>query len=245
VIFTDFYSDIYDQIHSSKNYDSEASQIARVIKEQKISKDSLILDFGCGTGKHLLNLSTAGYTVSGYDLNENMLLKAKSRNKHSIFYSNYSQIPQRFTFCYSLFDVLSYQIHKEEVDKFLNEICGTILRPGWILLDGWHLSGLLHNPPTSRNRTFEYLNQTLTREVLASTDNNFKVTELSIKITNLHKNETLLQETHFLRAFQSNEISRSISEVGGVDIQFFDGMDYSKPLNETSWRFAVLFKLLK
>jgi len=244
MIFTDFYADIYDQMHSSKNYDFEASQIARIINEQKIAKDSLILDFGCGTGKHLLCLNTSGYNVSGYDLNENMLLRAKSRNKKSIFYSDYSEIPQVFTLCYSLFDVLSYQVLDEEVSKFLNQICETILRPGWILLDGWHLSGLLQNPPTSQYRTFKYLDQTLTREVLVSTDDNFKVTELNIKIIGAHTNQTLLQETHFLRAFNSSEISTIISEVGGVELKFFDGMDYLKPLNETSWRFAVLFKLL-
>ncbi len=232
-------------MHSSKKYDSEAIQIARILEEQKVSKDSLILDFGCGTGKHLLSLSSAGYNVSGYDINKSMLLKAKSRNKSAIFYSNYLEIPKTYSFCYSLFDVLSYQILGEDISKFFSEICGIILKPGWILLDGWHLSGLLHNPPTSRTRTFQHLNQTLTREVLVSTDSNFKITELSISITSANSKRAILHETHSLRAFQSNEIAKIIREFGGTDIFFFDGEDYSKPLNETSWRFAVLFKLSK
>jgi SAM-dependent methyltransferase len=243
VIFTDFYSEVYDQIHLNKNYEYETLQIAGIIANLQISKSSSILDFGCGTGKHLLGLNTIGYKVSGYDINANMLQKAKFRNKASIFYSNYSEIPKAYTFCYSLFDVLSYQISEDSIDNFLTQVCGTILEPGWILLDGWHLPGLLQSPPTSRTRTFQYLSENFTREVLVSTNNNFKVTELCINIFNSENNSLKLQETHFLRAFEPQEIVSKIRSFGGSDIIFFDGENYLKNLDETSWRFAVLFKL--
>ena len=245
MIFTDFYSEVYDQIHSNKDYDFEALQISGIIEDLKISKNSLILDFGCGTGKHLLRLNARGYNVVGYDINKNMLLKAKSRNTASTFYSNYHEIPKAHTLCYSLFDVLSYQIYDEGIDNFLAEVCGTILEPGWILLDGWHLPGLLKDPPTSRNKTFEHMNENFRREVLVCTQNNFKVTELNISISSLNDNSVILQETHLLRAFEPHEIASKIRNFGGSDIIFFDGANYSKNLDETSWRFAVLFKLSK
>jgi SAM-dependent methyltransferase len=243
MIFTNFYSEVYDQIHSNKEYDFEALQIVKIIEGLKISKDSSILDFGCGTGKHISNLNQAGYKVSGYDINTNMLQKAQSRNRNSVFYNNYVEIPKIHSFSYSLFDVLSYQILDEEIEDFFNEISGIVLNPGWIMLDGWHLPGLIKSPPVSRRKTFQHLNENLSREVLVSTEENFRITKLDINISSLEKNKSLLSETHFLRAFESNEITRKIKTLGGTDVNFFDGTDYSKPLSVDSWRFAVLFKI--
>ena len=46
-------------------------------KEINFNKTSRILDIGCGTGRHSIELSKRGYTVTGIDLSESQLKQAK------------------------------------------------------------------------------------------------------------------------------------------------------------------------
>lgn len=46
-------------------------------KEIEYNKDLKILDIGCGTGRHSIELTKRGYHVTGIDLSDSMLKKAK------------------------------------------------------------------------------------------------------------------------------------------------------------------------
>ena len=46
-------------------------------KELSFDRSLAILDIGCGTGRHSIELAKRGYTVTGIDLSESMLAKAR------------------------------------------------------------------------------------------------------------------------------------------------------------------------
>ncbi len=48
-------------------------------KEIGYNKDAAIIDVGCGTGRHAMELSRRGYSVTGIDLSESMLEKAREK----------------------------------------------------------------------------------------------------------------------------------------------------------------------
>ena len=48
-------------------------------KEIEYNKKTKILDIGCGTGRHSIELAERGYTVVGVDLSESMLQRAKQK----------------------------------------------------------------------------------------------------------------------------------------------------------------------
>ncbi len=48
-------------------------------KEIEYNKDSKILDIGCGTGRHSIELSKRGYDIVGIDLSESLLKRAKEK----------------------------------------------------------------------------------------------------------------------------------------------------------------------
>lgn len=50
-------------------------------EELKIPGGSTILDIGCGTGRHSLELARRGYKVTGLDISENMLHEAQNASK--------------------------------------------------------------------------------------------------------------------------------------------------------------------
>ena len=58
-------------------------------KEIEYDKATRILDIGCGTGRHSIELAKRGYTVVGIDLSESLLKRAKEKaseqNLHIVF----------------------------------------------------------------------------------------------------------------------------------------------------------------
>lgn len=242
-MFSNKYVELYDKIHFEKNYEFESLQIANIMNSLNLPRDAEILDFGCGTGKHISYLHKLGFRISGYDINLSMIKKAKVNNPGLEFYRNVSQIPKRFDFVYSLFDVLSYQIEDSSCDEYLNQIKERVKQPGWIFLDGWHLPGLLQSPPTSRSKSFEHLGKQFTRNVYVTSVDNFRINKLEIELSQNEAETEKIYETHSMRAFDEQEIRGLINRLGGSLIGFYDGSDYRIPLNSKSWRFAVLFKI--
>ena len=48
-------------------------------KEINFNKELMIIDIGCGTGRHSIELSKRGYSITGIDLSESLLQKAREK----------------------------------------------------------------------------------------------------------------------------------------------------------------------
>jgi SAM-dependent methyltransferase len=70
------YAERYEQESFTKGTVGEADFI-----EAELGRDTskAILDIGCGTGRHAIELARRGYAVTGLDLSEAMLAKAKAK----------------------------------------------------------------------------------------------------------------------------------------------------------------------
>lgn len=242
MIFGQEYSAMYDSVHEEKNYLAEAIQIANIITET-VGPDSKILDFGCGTGKHVSRLAELGFTISGYDVNSNMIDTANINFADLDFFSDLSSVPKSFNFIYSLFDVLSYQVTDFEVSDFMQQINSKLADGGWVLLDGWHLPGLRQDPPSNRLRFFDFNGEKFRREVVVLEKTQDNLTSLQIQIIKDSDEAVLTKEIHQMRAFNSDAVADFIHALGGSDIQFFNGGDYTKSLHSNDWKFGVLFRI--
>lgn len=74
-LFTN-YADKYEKEIYTRGTLGEVDFIEKEINYDKKCK---ILDIGCGTGRHDIELAKRGYNVTGIDLSESMLAKAKEK----------------------------------------------------------------------------------------------------------------------------------------------------------------------
>jgi 2-polyprenyl-3-methyl-5-hydroxy-6-metoxy-1,4-benzoquinol methylase len=70
------YAETYDKEEFTKGTMGECDFIEKEINYDKAAK---ILDIGCGTGRHSIELSKRGYDVTGIDLSEAQLYRAKQK----------------------------------------------------------------------------------------------------------------------------------------------------------------------
>ena len=243
--FGNRYSGFYNEIHKDKDYVSESNQIVEMLKSNGIAQHSRILDFGCGTGKHLERIIKEGYKCDGFDISEDMLLVARKLMPQSNFYSDISLIPNKYDLVYSLFDVLSYQISEIEVRSFLSNLISLTSPGGTILFDSWHLEGLEKDPPSNRVKIFDANGVSYSRDVIVEKIDGVRVSKLNISILDVESGKIILTEEHIMRAFSKMELKSMVEELGGIDIEFFDGKDYRKRLSEDSWRIGVSFRTIK
>lgn len=64
-------------------------------KEFEFNKKLQILDIGCGTGRHSIEMSLRGYKMTGIDLSQNQLVKARENAKNSRVKLDFIQMDAR------------------------------------------------------------------------------------------------------------------------------------------------------
>ncbi len=74
------YANKYEKENFTKGTLGEVDFIEKEINHNKNFK---ILDIGCGTGRHAIELAKRGYNVTGIDLSESMIEKAKEKARIS------------------------------------------------------------------------------------------------------------------------------------------------------------------
>lgn len=116
-----------------------------------LDRQARILDYGCGYGRTLAELSDAGYeNVMGIDFSEGMLSRCRSEGSYSNLIRNDGRgLPLRPNSCDAvlLFAVLTCIPDSDEQGSLLTEVEQT-LRPGGFV----YVSDLLLNDDDARNR---------------------------------------------------------------------------------------------
>jgi SAM-dependent methyltransferase len=240
--FSSNYSNLYDVIHKDKNYKNDVDKIEILLSNLNLgNRIGSILDFGCGTGKHLSILDARGYKVQGYDPSTDMIERAKSNYPHILFANKMEDLHFKFDLVISLFDVLSYQCTSELLNDYFEQLLSKVAPGGYIIVDFWNLNGVQKNPPENRTKIFDFEGNTYKREVCAKSSDNFRVTDLEISITNESIGLEIYSESHKMRAIQSAEIQTYIEGKAKV-IGTFDATDYVSKVSDSSWRAVTVIQ---
>jgi SAM-dependent methyltransferase len=161
----DEYARYYDLLYADKDYPGEVDYCLDRIKRCGADPRS-VLDLGCGTGRHAIELANRGIQVCGVDLSEPMIRiaqsKVASRSQSAaggIRFSNADirnlNLNQTFDAVICLFHVLSYQTTNDDL-KAVFAVARRHLRPGGLFLfDFWYGPAVLNLRPQTRDKVLE------------------------------------------------------------------------------------------
>jgi SAM-dependent methyltransferase len=238
--FSEFYANCYDEIHSNKNYREESFRLERFIQRKSGNNDiSKLLDYGCGTGGHLLALEKDNRELAGFDISRDMLKIAKLKKSKVNFTDRLDDLGTDFDLVYSLFDVINYQVSKQDLTNFIYGVDSKLRQGGYFVCDGWNLEGVRLDPPKVTSREFIFGDQQIIRRVEPSFEDNFRISNLKIELYEKNCDEPFVSEIHRIRAYEPQEIAEILVESGFIDIKVMDGADWDAELNSNSWKFAL------
>ena len=90
--FFDAHASAYDEEVFTQH---TAAEVDFLIEELKLPEGARILDVGCGTGRHSVELAKRGYRVTGLDLSQGMLAQARRRAEEQGVHVDFVQADAR------------------------------------------------------------------------------------------------------------------------------------------------------
>ena len=134
-----FDSTYYQQLYRHRN-DKEAEHfIDHVLAELQPADTSVMLDLGCGTGRHSKYLASKGYTVFGLDLAASSIRQAKKFTSESLYFLKWDMRnpfgKNNFDFVFSFFTSFGYFNSRVENSQVIKNMATALKSDGTILID--------------------------------------------------------------------------------------------------------------
>jgi len=255
-VFNQHYAGQYDHFYAGKNYSDECNLIEDAIKRFASTQPKTVLDIGCGTGGHAIELARRGYRVTGVDLSQAMLDQAnkKSEALDSLSKPLWLQgdardfdAGSRFDCGIMMFAVIGYLVDNEDVLKGLRNIRRQ-LEPGALFIcDFWYGPSVLAVKPTDRVRVFTQGVSRVIRSASTVLDIPQHSAEVTFQLWTL-EGERLLgesSETHHLRYFFPQEFALMMSVAGFemLSLTAFPSLD--KPLGDDAWNAVAVARAVE
>lgn len=229
-VFQD-YAYYYNAFYKDKNYRTEAAQVDILLKRygQNIRK---IINFGCGTGRHDLELSKLGYCCSGIDLSPLMIDIARKNMEQEKTLLNFSvadirnyEPKEKYDSVISLFHVMSYQNSNDDILAAFQTARKALNAEGIFLFDAWYGPGVLSDQPAIRIKEIEDEKYRLVRIAKPVMQDKKNVVDVHYEILVIDKesNDTkVINEVHSMRYYFRPEVEMYLKETG---FKLIDNLD--------------------
>lgn len=228
-VFQD-YAFYYNAFYKDKDYKSEAEQVDLLLK--KYGKEvKHIINFGCGTGKHDVELAGMGYQCMGIDMSPMMIDIAKKntlgKGNMDFAVADIRQYKTSVNYdaVISLFHVISYQNTNEDLLETLHSARAALSTGGIFLFDVWYGPGVLSDRPTLRVKEIQddpYRLIRIARPVMHDKTNVVDVCYEIFVIDNRTGEAKTINEVHSMRYFFRPEIESYLEETG---FKLIDNLD--------------------
>jgi SAM-dependent methyltransferase len=242
----DLYAAYYDLLYRDKDYAAETDYVAGLVRGLVPAATS-VLELGCGTGGHALQLARLGFDVHGIDLSDTMVAQALARRNAApelasrLHFARGDVRSHRsgrtFDAVLSLFHVISYQTtHDDLVDAFTT--ARVHLAPGGaFVFDVWYGPAVLSDRP--RQVVKEVADERIevrreTRPVMRFDDNVVDVHfDVQIRARQDGRTQTV-SEVHAMRYLFLPEL-RALLAATGFALQRAERWMTGTALDDRSW----------
>lgn len=243
MIFGPNYAGLYDAVYADQPPEGEVSGLLARWQEWRSGRPATALDVGCGTGRHARLLAARGVTVTGTDPSPSMLAVAAGRPGPAVEYLPPTDLDPARTFdlVYSLGHVLSYQADPTSPAAFLADLASRSTPDGLVIVDCWHLAGMVGEPPTVRSREFTAEDGIrVERTATPTVDWTQGLTEVRIDVRSEPPGRHECSEVHLMRAYTGFELRLLCSLVGLTVLGLRGARDSALPLADGDWHALLI-----
>ena len=238
-VFQD-YAYYYNAFYQDKDYRAESAQVDMLLKKYGNDIKSIV-NYGCGTGRHDIELAKIGYQCMGIDMSSLMIDIARQNVKDENINIDFSvedirsyEPISKYDAVISLFHVMSYQNSNEDILKAFQSARKALDKYGLFLFDVWYGPGVLSDKPAVRAKEIaddKYKLIRIARPVMHDKTNVVDVC-YEVLVIDKESNETkTINEVHSMRYFFRPELEFYLMAAG---FELVDNIDCTT-LDDTSY----------
>lgn len=251
--FAAAYAGEYDALYETKSYTAECDLIQDALGRYGASAPETVLDVGCGTGGHALELARRGYRVHGVDLSPDMLAIAQTKAAASAVSpaprwtcadARTFDLGETFDAAIMMFAVVGYLTSNADVLAGLKSVRRHLPAGALFMCDFWYGPSVLSDRPTDRVKVIETGKSQTIRATSTTLDIPQHTADVSFRLWTSEgghlSNET--RELHRMRYFFPQEFSFFLDQAGFemVSLSAFPSLD--TPLDDSQWNAFVVAK---
>lgn len=228
-VFQD-YAYYYNAFYQDKNYETESRQVDTLLKKygDEIIK---IINYGCGTGRHDIELAKLGYDCTGIDISP-LMIEIARENSRGIVDIDFVvadirtyEPKTKYDAVISLFHVMSYQNSNDDILSAFRSARAALDSGGLFLFDLWYGPGVLSHPPVVRVKEVQDDKYKLIRLARPAMHNQENVVDVCYEVLVIDKESgvtSAINETHHMRYFFRPELDFYLKESG---FELIDNLD--------------------
>lgn len=227
-VFQD-YAYYYNAFYQDKDYRAEALQIDTLLKKYGGSK---LINYGCGTGRHDLELARLGYHCTGIDMSPLMIEIARQNAQREGIVIDFStadirdyEPSEKYDAVISLFHVMSYQNSNDDIRAAFRSARKALDKGGIFLFDVWYGPGVLSDKPSVRVKEIEDKNNRLLRIARPRMHDKENVVDVCYDVLVIDKKTGIakvIDEVHHMRYFFRPELDFLLKDAG---FELIDNLD--------------------
>ena len=217
------YADSYDSLYADKDYVAECD-LLEVIFARAGRPVHGLLDLGCGTGRHAVELASRGYEIVGVDLSEAMLERARRRaTAEGAAGTTFLQgdiatieLDRSFDAVLSMFAVVGYQLSDAAVRATFANVQRHLEPGGVFVFDVWFGPAVVAVGPSERVKIVPTPDGEIERKAVGTLEPTGHVCSVSYELTRHHPGQpdAAVVETHRMRYFFEEELGEFLKEAG-------------------------------
>jgi SAM-dependent methyltransferase len=248
------YAQYYDLFYQKKNYKAECVFIEKIMKRFSRKKISTMIDWGCGTGTHALQLESRGYAMTGIDRSSEMILQAKTKckkaHRNTTFIQSSVEEPvylDPLDAAISMFAVVGYQTSNAGLIRMMQNVRRNMTPGGIFLFDCWYGPGVLLDPPQDRIAEFASGRKTILRLAHPTIHWDAQVVDVEYRIIVKRGNriEKEMVENHAMRFFFLKEIEFLLELTGFRLLHYGPTYELDTKVSSKTWNIYLVAEAIK
>jgi SAM-dependent methyltransferase len=206
------YAKYYDLLYADKDYAAETAFVREIIRRLAPGARTL-LELGCGSARHALELVRTGFTVTGVDLSAQMIARAHAqitqlplelRSRIKLMQGDATRFVSATPFdaVTSLFHVINYQTTNDALNGIFRSARAALAVDGIFIFDFWYGPAVLSEHPQVRVKRIHTGELSLTRIAEPNLDINRNVVDVHytlIVVDRAGKHMEEIKEVHSVR----------------------------------------------
>lgn len=249
--FAAAYAGEYDTLYETKAYGQECDLIESGLACFGQTPVGSILDIGCGTGGHAIELARRGYAIHGVDLSQDMLTIAQGkaealpealRPRWTCDDARTFDVGHTFDAAIMMFAVVGYLTANDDVLSGLKNIRRHLNVGATFMSDFWYGPSVLSDRPTDRVKVIDTASGQIIRATSTTLDIPNHTADVSFKLWTSEGGRLSAQteELHRMRYFFPQEYAMFLSEAGFEMVSISAFPSLVEPLDDSRWNAFVV-----